>query len=111
MPLIRQLENSIFNIFDQERLELLTRLRLGFSHLNEHRFRQNFQECLNRLCKCSVETENNCQYLLHCHLNTPFHIYLFWLILSPYQTVTKLKFSYMETKCDDIKMILYYELL
>ena len=32
------LENNIFNIFDPEGLELLSRLLLGFSHLNEHRF-------------------------------------------------------------------------
>ena len=32
LPLIRLLENSIFNIFDPRGLKLLTRLRLGFSH-------------------------------------------------------------------------------
>ena len=44
---ILSLENSIFSIFDPEGLKLLTGLRLGFSHLNEHRFRHNFQKCLN----------------------------------------------------------------
>ena len=44
--LIHLLENIIFNIFDPEGLKLFTRLRLGFSHLNENRFRHNFQECL-----------------------------------------------------------------
>ena len=38
LPFIRPLENRIFNIFDPEGLKLLTRLRLGFSHLSEHRF-------------------------------------------------------------------------
>ena len=42
LPFIRLLENSIFSIFDPEGWKLLTRLRLGFSHLNEHRFRRNF---------------------------------------------------------------------
>ena len=65
LPFIRPLKNSIFNIFDPEGLKLFTRLRLGFSHLNEHRFRHNFQECLNPLCTCSLETENTSHYLLH----------------------------------------------
>ena len=38
LPLIRLLENIIFNIFDPEGLKLFSRLRLGFSHLNEIRF-------------------------------------------------------------------------
>ena len=46
LPLIYLLKNFIFNIFHPEGLKLSTRLRLGFSHLNENRFRHNFQECL-----------------------------------------------------------------
>ena len=41
LSFIRPVQNNIFNIFDFQRLKLLTRLRLGFSHLNEYRFRQN----------------------------------------------------------------------
>ena len=50
LPFILLLENSIFNIFDPEGLKLLTPLCLSFNHLNEHRFRHNFQDCLNPLC-------------------------------------------------------------
>ena len=67
LTLIHLLENIIFNIFDPEGLKLFTRLRLGFSHLNENRFRHNFQECLNALCTCGLETRNSSHYLLHCH--------------------------------------------
>jgi len=63
---IRPIKNNIYNIFDPIGLKLLTRLRLGFSHLNEHRFRHNFQDCLNPLCTCSLETEDTIHYLLHC---------------------------------------------
>ena len=28
------------------------------SHLNEHKFRHNFQDCLNPLCSCSLEIED-----------------------------------------------------
>ena len=74
LPLIHLLENFIFNIFNPERLKLFTRLRLGFSHLNENRVRHNFQECLNALCTCGLETRNSSHYLLHWHYNIPFCI-------------------------------------
>ena len=51
------------NIFDPIGLKLLTRLRLGCSHLSHH----NFQDCLNPLCSCSLEIEDTVHYLLHCH--------------------------------------------
>ena len=57
----------MYNIFDPIGLKFLTRLRLGFSHLDEHRFRHNFQECINPLCSCSLETENTSHYPLQCH--------------------------------------------
>ena len=45
-------------IFDPIGLKLSTRLCLGFSHLNEYRFRHNFQDCMNPLCSCSLEIED-----------------------------------------------------
>ena len=39
---IRPLESNVYNIFDSIGLKLLNHLRLGFSHLDEHRFRHNF---------------------------------------------------------------------
>ena len=58
-PLIHLLENIIFNIFDPEGLKLFTRLSLRFSQLNENRFRHNFQECVNALFTCGLETGNS----------------------------------------------------
>ena len=66
LSIIRSSPNIVYNIFDPIGLKLLTRLRLGFSHLNEHRCRHNFQDCLNPLCTCSLETEDTIHYLLHC---------------------------------------------
>ena len=74
LPLIHLLENIIFSIFDSEGLKLFTRLRLGFSHLNQNHFRHNFQGCLNALCTCDLETGNSSRYLLHCNYNIPFRI-------------------------------------
>ena len=50
LSFIGPVQNKIYNIFDPEGLKFLTRLRVGLSHLNAHRFRHNFQECLNPSC-------------------------------------------------------------
>ena len=67
LKIIKPLENSIYNIHDPQGIKLLSRLRLGFSHLREHKFRHNFQDTLNPLCSCSLEPENNTHFLLRCH--------------------------------------------
>ena len=64
---IRPSENSLFNIHRPNGVKLLTRLRLGFSHLREHKFRHNFEDTLNPLCSCSIEPETTSHYFLHCH--------------------------------------------
>ena len=45
----------------------MTWLRLGFSHLNEHRFRHNFENSANPLCSYSLVAEDTLLYLLHYH--------------------------------------------
>ena len=54
-------------MFYPKGLALLTCLRLGLSHLNEHGCRHNFQDCLNPLCSCSLEIEDTSHYFLYCH--------------------------------------------
>ena len=46
----------------------LTRLRLGLSHLNEHRFNHNFDidSCSSPLCSCSLEVESTKHFFLQC---------------------------------------------
>ena len=63
----RPIQNLIFKIHDPLEIKFLTKLRLGLSHLNEHRFKHNFQDCLNPLCSCSLEVESTAHFLLHCH--------------------------------------------
>ena len=46
---------------------MLTRLRLGFSHLREHKFRHDVKDTLNPLCSCSTEAETTAHYFLRCH--------------------------------------------
>ena len=59
LSFIRPSKRSIFNVNDPEGVKYLTRLRLRFSHLNEHKFRHGFLDTLNSLCNCSLEVENN----------------------------------------------------
>ena len=66
--LIKLLENSVYNIHDTLCIKLITRLRLSFNHLREHKFRHNFRDTLNLLCVCSLEPENTTHFILHCRL-------------------------------------------
>ena len=63
---IRPIGNSIFDIFDNEGIKLLTRLRLGLSHLNKHKFNHGFLDTVNPMCSCNTEDETVTRYLLHC---------------------------------------------
>ena len=65
MSLIHPVQTNICNIFDPKGLTFSTRLRLGFSHLNELRFRHNFQDCLKPLCSWSLDIEDTSHYLFH----------------------------------------------
>ena len=47
-------------------LKLLSRLRLKFSHLNEHKFRHNFKDSLSCMCGCGSETETTDHFFLRC---------------------------------------------
>ena len=53
--------NSVFGI------KLITRLWLGLSNLNEHRFNHNFNDCINSVCTCNLDIESTLHYFLHCN--------------------------------------------
>ena len=60
----------VYGINDPLGLKLLTRLRVNFSHLREHKFRHNFRDTLNPLCSCDLEIESTNHYLLRCPFYT-----------------------------------------
>ena len=66
LKLIRPVQNSIFDISDNEGVKLLTRLRLGLSHLNEHKFLHRFTDIVNLMCSCNTEEESSTHFLLRC---------------------------------------------
>ena len=66
LKFIRPKPNNIYYCHSSKGIKLLTRWRLGLSHLGEHKFKHNFQDCLNPLCLCGNEIENSTHHLLHC---------------------------------------------
>ena len=57
LKFIRPTANSAFGCHNPIRAKLLTRLRLGLSHLRGHKFKHGFQDTLNPLCSCGKEVE------------------------------------------------------
>ena len=73
---VRLRENSVFEVHDIRGVKLLTRLRLDFSHLNEHKFRHNFNDINNLMCSCGKETETTLHYLLRCDIYSIYRLEL-----------------------------------
>ena len=70
IKIIRTKGNSFFGVSDFYSLKLLTPLRLNFSHLNEHKFRRNFNDTINSMCNCSAATETTIHSLLCYRLHS-----------------------------------------
>ena len=68
--------NPVYNISDIEGVRLLTKLRLNFSVLNEHKFRNNFHS-LTPFCVCGTDKEDNKHFLLRCPLFDSMRLDLF----------------------------------
>ena len=47
-------------------IKLVTRLRLGLSHLREHKLKHCFQDTLNSLYNCGMDVESSSHFLLQC---------------------------------------------
>ena len=59
---IRSSHNRWFTISESLGINLLTRYRLVLSHLREHKFNHNFQDIINSLCCCSLESESTTNF-------------------------------------------------
>ena len=67
---IRPENNPIYRIHDPNGLKLLTRLRLGLSHLREHKYKHNFMDTNIPFCVCGLlEEETTEHFLLRCTLS------------------------------------------
>ena len=90
----RPVQNTVFNIFDPKGLKLLTCLHLGFTHLNEHRFCHNFENCVNPLCSCSI-TYCTAIILINIVLILGIVLNPYLIILNLYLTILKKRYFYM----------------
>ena len=54
---IRPRSNDVFNVSHPKGLIFLTRLRVGLSHLREHKFKHSFLDTRNPICVCSLDIE------------------------------------------------------
>ena len=59
-------QRLLFLINDPVGVKLLTRLHLQFSHLNEHKFRHNFKDCMSPMHDCGAETETTSHFFFCC---------------------------------------------
>ena len=66
LEFIRPSQNRVYNCHNPKGIKLLTRLRVGPSHLREQKFKHSFQDTLNLICNCSEDIETTPHYLLHC---------------------------------------------
>ena len=64
---IRPVKKPLYEICDTRGVRCLTKLRVRFSSLGEHKFRHNF-ESLSPICTCNTGIEDNEHFLLHCPL-------------------------------------------
>ena len=60
---IKSNDRLLFSIHDLQ----LYQLRLNVSHLNEHKFRHNFKECVSSMSGCGLKIESVQHFFLRCH--------------------------------------------
>ena len=64
LQFIRSTPNRTFNCHNSIGIRLITRLRLGLSHIRDHKFKHSFLDCLNSNCCCGKDIETTVHYLL-----------------------------------------------
>ena len=52
---IRPPTNSVSNCHNRKGIKYLTRLRLGLSHLREHKLKHSFQDTLHQCSSCGLD--------------------------------------------------------
>ena len=66
MEFTRPLSNSVFDIYNPDGIKLLTRLRLGLSHLSEYKLKHGFNDIINPIFICGGDIESINNFFLHC---------------------------------------------
>ena len=68
LKLIRPSSNYFYNCHNPIGIKYITRIRLGLSHLREHKFKHSFQDSINPICNCGNDVKSAMQFFLHCPL-------------------------------------------
>ena len=68
LKLIRLSSNSFYNCHNPIGIKYITRIRLGLSHLREHKLKHSFQDSINPICNCGNDVESATHFFLHCPL-------------------------------------------
>ena len=63
LKFIRPTPRSFSNCYNHKGIRLMTRLRLGLSHLHKHKFNHNFQNCINPPCSCGRMSNQRLTFL------------------------------------------------
>ena len=66
LKFIRSSPNRFYGCQNSMVIKLVTRLRLGLSHLRELKFKHNFQDILNPHCNRRMEVKPSTHFLPHC---------------------------------------------
>ena len=66
LQFIRPSSSSTYNYFNNKGIKRITRLRLGLSHLCDHKFKHGFLNSLSSICSCGLHVETTFHYLLLC---------------------------------------------
>ena len=64
LKFIRPSSFSVLRCHNPKGIKLLTRLRLGVSHLLEHKSKYGFLDLLNPMCSCSQNIETSTHFLI-----------------------------------------------
>ena len=97
----RPTANSTFGTNDVSGLKLLTRLRVGFSHLKEHELKHDFQDTLNPLCPSSLEAEDIYHFFMRCQNFSNQQNVLFDDLNSINSEILKVKIRLSENKSEN----------
>ena len=115
VKIIWPIPNLAFKISNPLAFKLITRVWLGLSHLNEHRFNHNFDDCISPLCTCSLDIESTVHYFLHCNYYNSARISLLNDLNSVDRTLLNLSdlsldnvFSMMALSLMTLKMHLFW---
>ena len=94
LEFLRPKASKTFKVPNNYGVILLTRLRIGFSHLHEHKFRHGF-DAIDPICNCRTNSiENTEHYLLHCSNFSNQRLVLFRSLQTLNISPTPLKLSY-----------------